>query len=68
MYATSDGDKHWTKIVPRPNQNYIALYDYDFVTDKVGWALGAQTHSSPAPEPPLLFKTEDGGQTWTYMR
>lgn len=66
LYSTGDGGKHWTKIVPRPNLPYIALYDYDFVTSKVGWALGAITHSSPGPESPPLFKTEDGGKTWTY--
>ena len=65
LYVTSDGGKHWTKIVPRPNQNYIALFDYNFVTNKVGWAI---THSSSAPEPPLLFKTEDGGKTWLYIK
>jgi photosystem II stability/assembly factor-like uncharacterized protein len=66
LYATGDGGKHWTKIVPRPNLQYIALYDYDFVTNKTGWALGAITHSTPGPESPPLFKTEDGGKTWIY--
>lgn len=68
LYSTGDGGKHWTKIVPRPNLPYIALHDYDFVTSKVGWALGAITHSSPGPEPPVLFKTEDGGKTWRSLR
>jgi photosystem II stability/assembly factor-like uncharacterized protein len=67
-YATTDGGKHWTKIIPQPNMHYTALFNYDFVTGKVGWALGAITRSTLAPEPPMLFKTEDGGKMWTYIQ
>ncbi len=68
LYATSDGGKHWRKIVPGPNLQYTALIDYDFVTGKTGWAIGAFTGKSPVPVPPMLFKTEDGGETWRYIK
>lgn len=68
LYTTSDGGKHWTKFVPQVNMLSIGLFDYDFVTSKVGWAQGAIEHSAAAPEPPLLFKTEDGGKTWMYIK
>ncbi len=68
LYTTSDGGKHWTKIVPQVNMLNTGLFDYSFVTSKVGWALGSITHNSPASEPSLLFKTEDGGKTWLYIK
>jgi len=48
--------------------NYIALFGYDFVTNKIGWAIGVFTGKSLEPIPPMLFKTEDGGKTWTFIR
>ncbi len=68
LYMTSDGSKHWTKVVPQLNLNYIALFGYDFVTNKIGWAIGVFTGKSLEPIPPMLFKTEDGGKTWTFIR
>src|SRR5579859_568960 len=68
LYATSDGGRHWTKIVPQPNVPYMALLNYDFVTDRIGWAIRVFTGTSVTSVRPSLYKTEDGGKTWTYIR
>ncbi|MFL5655481.1 MAG: WD40/YVTN/BNR-like repeat-containing protein [Ktedonobacteraceae bacterium] len=58
LYATSNGGHHWTKIVPGTGFKHIT--QLDFISSTVGWAIGGQGTGAP-----FLFKTVDGGQTWT---
>ena len=58
LYATSNGGHHWTKIVPGTSFKHIT--QLDFISSTVGWAIGGQGTGAP-----FLFKTVDGGLTWT---
>ena len=60
LYMTSDGGAHWMKLLTSTNfRDFQAL---DFVSDTVGWAIGAVTS-----EASFLLKTIDGGHTWTQI-
>ncbi len=60
LYMTSDGGAHWRKLLPRTN--YQDIQALDFVSDTVGWAIGAVTSETSS-----LLKTKDGGHTWTEI-
>jgi len=55
LIQTADGGGHW---VTWSNQ---ALSYVQFLTEKVGWGVGAADEGTPG----LLMETEDGGVTWT---
>ena len=60
LYATKDGGQHWTKLAFRfTSSSAPSLKLLDFVTSKIGWAIGA------TPDTTVLFKTVDGGHTWS---
>jgi photosystem II stability/assembly factor-like uncharacterized protein len=68
LWATSDGGQTWTKISSRNLSAYAgggepAYNALDFVSPQTGWA--AQDGS--ISEGTVLFKTEDGGRTWSQM-
>jgi photosystem II stability/assembly factor-like uncharacterized protein len=58
LYMTSDGGAHWRKL--STSTNFHDIQELDFVSDTVGWAIGAVTS-----EASFLLKTKDGGRTWT---
>ena len=58
LYLTSDGGAHWRKL--STGTNFHDIQALDFVSDAVGWAIGAVTS-----ETSFLLKTADGGRTWT---
>lgn len=65
VHVTSDGGSNWTTI--HPQSDYNNVYDLDFLTSQVGWAL---SDASPQIPPGLLdsygvlIKTVDGGKSW----
>lgn len=63
LYSTSDGGEHWAKITPVFTARITAFAQLNFVSTKIGWALGY----TPEAANTLLFKTTDGGQTWTQI-
>lgn len=58
VYATRDGGRHWTKIRPRLpfDRSFTGL---EFVSPTTGWAV------SMLMEKPFLWRTVDGGCSWT---
>src|SRR5258708_7429114 len=63
LYSTSDGGEHWAKTTPVITASITAFAQLNFVSTKIGWALGY----TPEAANTLLFKTTDGGQTWTQI-
>ena len=78
LLITTDGGQHWTTIsvsMPGGQRGQTVSLDNvwnswlnpDFVSGQVGWLIGY--YSPPASEPlqNVLFKTVDGGHTWTVV-
>jgi photosystem II stability/assembly factor-like uncharacterized protein len=78
LLITIDGGQHWTPIslqMPGGQKGQSVSLDNvwnswhnpDFVSAQVGWLIGY--YSPPASEPiqNVLFKTVDGGHTWTSV-
>jgi hypothetical protein len=65
VYATYDGGQHWTQLAS-PNLEGMGYYTTGiaFRSPKVGWVTG--TYHGP-PEAPL-FRTDDGGETWSVQK
>jgi photosystem II stability/assembly factor-like uncharacterized protein len=67
LWATSDGGRTWTKVASGGLAAYAGGgstgYNYlNFVSPQIGWAEQQGTDYST-----LLFKTTDGGRTWTQI-
>lgn len=63
LVVTHDGGQHWTSTrvtLPAPYIDAVV----DFLSERVGWLIGISGTSTAIPP---LFKTEDGGKTWTRM-
>jgi hypothetical protein len=65
LYRTTDGGRTWS-IVKRfaPEQNVNGL---KFVDAKVGFALTARYSADGSSGYSTMWKTADGGQTWSVM-
>lgn len=63
LYSTSDGGAHWVKITPTIIPSITAFAQLNFVSTRIGWALGYTSESANT----LLFKTADSGQSWTQV-
>jgi hypothetical protein len=67
VYWTSNGGQAWTAatIPVQGATDLHALFSAFFAPDHTtGWIVGKQSFDDKAP-PPLLWKTTDGGHTWT---
>jgi photosystem II stability/assembly factor-like uncharacterized protein len=68
LWATSDGGQTWTKISSGNLSAYAGggepTYNaLDFVSSQIGWA----EQNGSVSEGTVLFKTEDGGRTWSQI-
>jgi len=67
LYRTDDGGQRWEQITaPNPCDARRGSEQYSFVSPLVGWMLcsfGGVGGSTPK----IVFKTEDGAQTWTLL-
>jgi photosystem II stability/assembly factor-like uncharacterized protein len=63
LYRTVDGGVHWARITSAIAGGIADIVQLDFVSTEVGWALG----STSTPSITQLFKTSDGGKTWTQI-
>jgi photosystem II stability/assembly factor-like uncharacterized protein len=59
IYQTSDGGSTWSRHVP-PGGGYI--WSADFIDSRHGWLL-----AQGSTEGEVLFRTVDGGVTWTAL-
>ncbi len=59
LYVTSDGGQHWTQL-PRSSA-LTDLAGLSFVSNEIGWAIDLSDAGAQ------LFKTVDGGKTWTLV-
>jgi photosystem II stability/assembly factor-like uncharacterized protein len=57
LLFTSDGGQHWSTLGTIPGTHVVM--DFQFVTAKIGWALG------PVDAGEAILRTDDGGRTWT---
>ncbi len=67
VYKTTNGGNTWNvKYITNSLDFFSDIY---FVNDAVGYAVGGRTKINPYPEPNeyngIVFKTTDGGETWT---
>ncbi len=68
LVVTHDGGQHWTSAkISLPAPYTEAGGPIDFVSEKVGWLVGNFGRAGTPTGIPPLFKTEDGGKTWTRM-
>jgi photosystem II stability/assembly factor-like uncharacterized protein len=79
LYKTTDGGKSWTKILKGPNQStgcstmaldpqnpktiYAGLWDFR----RKGWTFRSGGDGPQAPSGSGLFKSTDGGASWTEL-
>jgi photosystem II stability/assembly factor-like uncharacterized protein len=66
LYRTSNGGMNWVNINPEIAATITSVVQLDFVSSQVGWVLGSTAATAP-PVNTQLFKTVDGGQTWTQI-
>jgi photosystem II stability/assembly factor-like uncharacterized protein len=79
LYKTTDGGKTWTKILKGSNLStgcsMIAMSSRDAKTlyagmwdfRRKGWTFRSGGENATAPSGSALFKTTDGGATWTEL-
>jgi photosystem II stability/assembly factor-like uncharacterized protein len=66
IYATADGGFTWTRgTVRKSRQLTIVGVPLSFPSLRVGYALVDPLHSSGVEAEGRLYRTEDGGATWT---
>jgi photosystem II stability/assembly factor-like uncharacterized protein len=61
LYASHDGMLNWTQVHPNVNLT-DNLSQIQFVDANTGWALAMDASGHPS-----LYKTTDGGATWTVI-
>jgi photosystem II stability/assembly factor-like uncharacterized protein len=68
LYVTNDAGLHWTTLQTKGFKNSIYVFQLEFTTEKVGWTL-VDTNQIlvPGKENVSLYKTTDGGVTWTHV-
>jgi len=66
MFQTSDGGQHWQHFDPHLPLDYLDP-GVQFLTKQVGWALQYIYGESTPDSPARLYKTRDGGKTWTWI-
>ena len=61
LIRTNDGGANWKRLGPLG----YTLLDINFIDRDRGWALLVDTNApGPPPNPRLIFRTDDGGETW----
>jgi photosystem II stability/assembly factor-like uncharacterized protein len=79
LYKTTDGGKNWTKILKGPNastgcsmisldpQNPKTIFAGMWEFRRKGWTFRSGGDGPGAPSDSSLFKSTDGGATWTEL-
>jgi photosystem II stability/assembly factor-like uncharacterized protein len=62
IYHTANGGSTWTEQTYAAEEARITFTSVDFIDDLHGWVVGFH-HVFAAPEG-VIFRTQDGGQTW----
>jgi len=63
IYKTINGGNSWSNIV---STDFIQeIYDIAFVDENIGYCVGKDTVINGGFYPAILFKTTDGGVSWT---
>jgi photosystem II stability/assembly factor-like uncharacterized protein len=68
LHVTNDAGLHWTTLQAKGFKNPLGFFQLEFASDKMGWTL-VDTNQIllPGKENVSLYKTMDGGATWTHM-
>jgi photosystem II stability/assembly factor-like uncharacterized protein len=76
IYNTMDGGKHWNNVSnitdepPHAHLNTIAAGDdvnTAYITGRIGGGRGETVPASEDTDVPLIWRTTDGGKTWTSI-
>jgi len=71
LFVTHDGAKSWQRIKPNIDFDRTVsnggVAQIDFVDKKHGWAVVYDTYKYPPWDKCYLYKTSDGGATWTEL-
>lgn len=64
---TTDGGNYWTSTTDMFTKNGVVITDFSFVTSTTGWLCGYWLYEGTgfSTNGGLVFKTTDGGYTWT---
>lgn len=61
LLRTTDGERHWTSVKIPSRQGVAEVRDLFFVNESVGWLITWHFNN----EGTHLYRTTDGGKTWT---
>ncbi|QBD80898.1 hypothetical protein EPA93_34995 [Ktedonosporobacter rubrisoli] len=64
VYSTSDGGQRWSRYPLRQGKDLAGVQQLNFVSPTTGWAL----MSFGSNDTPMLFQTQDGGQSWSQLQ
>ncbi|MGH9486566.1 MAG: WD40/YVTN/BNR-like repeat-containing protein [Terriglobales bacterium] len=76
VFQTTDGGQTWTNVLNPKGYNGTRDIAYAFDVPNVvfattqgtgGFRFGPRPRNAPKPKPAQLFKSTDGGQTWTQI-
>jgi photosystem II stability/assembly factor-like uncharacterized protein len=68
LHITNDAGQHWTTLQPKGFKDPKGMLQLEFISEKVAWATvltGLIFFAGKEAAP--LYKTMDGGATWTHV-
>lgn len=67
LYVTTDGGKTWQQRTAPTDDQYNSLVRFAFINARDGWII-LSNQFDPGHSPLALFRTTDGGKTWTKLQ
>ena len=66
IFKTTDGGKTWIQKLSKPNTHFRSI---GFLSPSVGFAgnLGVGSYDGSVTDTNLLYRTDDGGETWSVV-
>ncbi len=63
LYFTDDGGETWTSHFPNPDISTNSILDISFINENLGWGVSQNYYNGKV----TIFKTADGGQSWSNI-
>lgn len=68
LFKTADSGETWTRLTLYTGDNYDVPISLFFQDNKQGWLITEyNANGGDSPETKKVFRTNDGGQTWTMV-